>query len=255
MTITIAVANAKGGCGKTTTALHLGVALAEAGYRTLAVDADAQHTLTRHLGVQPRGILTIRDVLFDGTAIADVVIPVRPGLDLLPASLMLANADVALAQLAGSDLRLRRAMVDTDWDVCVIDCPPSLGKLCVNALVAATHFLVPVDSAPYALEGLDMLTQTVDEVRSYYNPSLRFLGALMTLYDNTRIAKQVHEEVQTRWPRETLTTMVRRSTKVKEAAAFGETVFDGGAGGVSDDYRALAEEVLARTGAVQHAVR
>lgn len=255
MTITIAVANAKGGCGKTTTALHLGVALADNGFRTLVIDIDAQHTLSRHLGVQPRGIATIRDVLFDGCTVESVAVAVRPHLDLIPSSLLLANADVALSQLAGSDLRLRRAMVGAHWDVCVIDCPPSLGKLCMNALAAATHFLVPIDSAPYALEGLDMLMQTVDEARSYYNPELRFLGALLTLYDNTRIAKQVCEEVRGRWPRETLNTLIRRSTKVKEAAAFGETVFDGGIGGVSDDYRALAVEVLNRLGVVNHAVR
>jgi chromosome partitioning protein len=251
----IALANAKGGCGKTTSALHLSVALAEAGYHTLAIDADAQHTLTRHLGVIPRGIPTLRDVLFDGLSVNEAAVAVRPNLRLVPASLMLANADVALAQLAGSDLRLRRAMAAPDWEVCVIDCPPSLGKLTMNALVAATHFLVPIDSAPYALEGLDMLMQTVDEARAYYNPELRFLGALLTLYDNTRISRQVLEEVRARWPRETLETVIRRSTRVKEAAAFGDTVFEGTTNSAGDDYRALAEEVLARVGMVQHAVR
>ncbi len=254
MSITIAVANAKGGCGKTTTALHLGAALAEEGYSTLVIDADAQHTLSRHLGVLPHGIPTMRDVLFDGLLAKDVAVEVRPHLRLVPASLTLANADVALSQLAGSDLRLRRAMSDPDWDICIIDCPPSLGKLCMNALVAATHVLVPIDSAPYALEGLDMLMQTVDEARSYYNPELRFLGALLTLYDNTRISRQVLEEVRARWPRETLSTPIRRSTKVREAAALGETIFDGTIGGVGDDYRALAEEVLERVGMVRHAV-
>jgi len=253
MSVTIAVANAKGGCGKTTSALHLSVALADAGYNTLAVDIDAQHTLSRHLGVAPRGIPTMRNVLFDGASVQDVAVEVRRNLRVVPASLTLANADVSLSQLAGSDLRLRRAMASPDWDICIIDCPPSLGKLCMNALVAATHFLVPIDSAPYALEGLDMLMQTVDESRSYYNPDLRFLGALLTLYDNTRISKQVLEEVRARWPRETLTTVIRRSTKVKEAAAFGETIFDGAANGAGDDYRALAVEVLQRVGMAQHA--
>ncbi len=246
MTTTIAIANAKGGCGKTTSALHLSVALADRGYRTLAVDADAQHTLSRHLGVLSRGIPTMREVLFDGLPVAGAAVPVRPNLDLVPSSLMLANADVALSQLAGSDLRLRRAMDGATWDFCVIDCPPSLGKLCINALVASTYFLVPIDSAPYALEGLDMLMQTVQEVRGYYNPSLRFLGPLMTLYDHTRIARQVHDEVRTRWPTETLTTVIRRSTRVKEAAAFGETVFDAGVSSASEDYRALADEILLR---------
>lgn len=262
MTTTIAIANAKGGCGKTTTALHLSVAFADRGHRTLAVDADAQHTLGRHLGVLPRGIPTMRKLLFDGLSVTKVAVPVRPHLDLVPASLMLANADVALSQLAGSDLRLRRAMDGAGWDFCVIDCPPSLGKLCMNALVAATYFLVPIDSAPYALEGLDMQMQTVEEVRGYYNPSLRFLGPLMTLYDNTRIAKQVHDEVRTRWPEETFATVIRRNTRVKEAAAFGETVFDGGMNGASEDYRALADEILLRVqagsamvGGARHAVR
>jgi chromosome partitioning protein len=252
---TIVLANAKGGCGKTTSALHLAVALADAGYATLAIDADAQHTLSRHLGVLPHGIPTLRDVLFDGMPVRAAAVPVRPNLRLVPASLKLANADVALSQLAGSDLRLRRAMADPDWEVCVIDCPPSLGKLTMNALVAGSHVLVPIDSAPYALEGLDMLMQTVDEARSYYNPDLRFLGALLTLYDHTRISRQVLEEVRARWPRETLPTVIRRSTRVKEAAAFRDTVFDGGANGVGDDYRALAGDVLARLGLVRDAVR
>ncbi len=254
MIATIAVANAKGGCGKTTTALHLSAVLAGEGYRTLVVDMDAQHTLSRHLGVLPHGIPTVRDVLFDGLSVGRVAVEVRPNLRLVPASLTLANADVALSQLAGSDIRLRRAMVHSDWDICIIDCPPSLGKLCMNALVAATHVLVPIDSAPYALEGLDMLMQTVDEARSYYNPELRLLGALLTLYDNTRISRQVLEEVRARWPRETLSTAIRRSTKVREAAALGETIFDGSLGSVGDDYRALAREVLERVGVVRHAV-
>lgn len=256
MTVTtIAVANAKGGCGKTTTALHLSVALAEEGFNTLVVDADAQHTLSRHLGVLPRGIPTMRDVLFDGLPVREAAVTVRPNLRLAPASLTLANADVALSQLAGSDLRLRRAMADPDWEICIIDCPPSLGKLCVNALVASTHLLVPIDSAPYALEGLDMLMQTVDEARSYYNPELRFLGALLTLYDQTRISRQVQEEVRARWPRETLRTVIRRSTKFKEAAAFGETIFEANAGGGGSDYRALAEETLERVGMGRHVLR
>ncbi len=250
----IAVANAKGGCGKTTTALHLGAALARQGYSVLAVDADAQHTLTRHLGVVPRGIPTMREVLFDGVPVTEASVDVRPNLRLVPASLALANADVALSQLAGSDIRLRRGMTDPDWDFAIIDCPPSLGKLTMNALVAATHVLVPIDSAPYALEGLDMLMQTVDEARGYYNPELRLLGAVLTLYDNTRVSRQVLAEVRERWPRETLRAVIRRSTKAREAAAFGETIFDGSLGAVGDDYGALATEILERVGAMRHAV-
>ena len=252
---TIVLANAKGGCGKTTSALHLSVAFADAGFATLAVDADAQHTLSRHLGVAPRGLPTLRDVLFDGVPAREAATVVRPNLRLVPASLQLANADVALSQLAGSDLRLRRAMADADWELCVIDCPPSLGKLTMNALVAGTRVLVPIDSAPYALEGLDLLMQTVEEARGYYNPALRFLGAMLTLYDHTRIARQVLEEVRARWPRETFETVIRRSTRVKEAAAYRDTVFDGVANGAGDDYRALAEEVLARSGVGRHALR
>ncbi len=254
MIASIAVANAKVGCGKTTTALHLGAALARQGYSVLVVDADAQHTLTRHLGVVPHGIPTMREVLFDGISVTEASVDVRPNLRLVPASLALANADVALSQLAGSDIRLRRGMADPAWDFAIIDCPPSLGKLTMNALVAATHVLVPIDSAPYALEGLDMLMQTVDEARGYYNPELRLLGAVLTLYDNTRVSRQVLAEVRERWPRETLRAVIRRSTKAREAAAFGETIFDGSLGAVGDDYGALAIEILERVGAVRHAV-
>ncbi len=249
MTTTIAVANAKGGCGKTTTALHLSAELASRGLRVLMVDIDPQHTLSRHLGVVPsQGTPTVRDILFDELPVSSVRVEVQPNLWLIPSSLELATADVDLASEPAADQRLRPALSEPDWDFCIIDCPPSLGRLSMNALVASDGVLVPIDSAPYAMEGHDMLMRRVREAQKYYNRDLRLLGVLLTLYDNTRASRQVGETVRQRWPQETFRTTIRRSTRVKDAAVFRELLLDSSTDGAGSDYRALAEEILERVG-------
>ncbi len=253
---TLAIVNAKGGSGKTTTAVHLSVALADQGYEVLAIDADAQHVLTRNLGVMPQhGIATVHDVLFGNLQAREVAVTVRERLRLVPASLKMANVDVELALGSAPDIRLRKGLRERDWDVCIIDCPPNLGKITYNAMTAADYLLVPIDSAYWALEGLDLLMDTADDVRSNYNPGLRLLGAVLTRWDKTNLSRSVMEAVKERWPRETMSTVIRSSVKYREAAALYETIFDNPNGDLHADYRALTREVLSRLGLVRDVVR
>ncbi len=252
---TVAIVNAKGGSGKTTTAVHLSVALADRGYEVLAIDADAQHVLTRNLGVMPHhGTHTVHDVLFGNLQAQEAAVEVRDCLRLVPASLKMANVDVELALGSAPDIRLRKGLRDRDWDICIIDCPPNLGKLTYNAMTAADYLLVPIDSAYWALEGLDLLMDTADDVRSNYNPALRILGAVLTRWDRTNVSRSVMEEVKARWPRETMSTVIRSSVKYREAAALYETIFDNSNEELHADYLRLMDEVLVRLGMVRDAV-
>ncbi|HSH81810.1 MAG TPA: AAA family ATPase [Herpetosiphonaceae bacterium] len=249
MTVTIAIANAKGGVGKTTTALHLAVAFAERGLSTLAIDIDPQGTLTQQLGIATNhDTPTVREVLFDNHRLRDVAVPTRLHLDVAPADLRLADADLGLAQVGGGDLRLRKGMRGLPHEIVVIDCPPALGKLTFNALVAADAYLVPIDSAAFALMGMDMLFRTVEEVREYFNPNLRFLGPVLTLAEpRTLVTRAVSDQLRRAYP-ETFATMIRRSQKAKEVAFAQETLLDIEPTTTGDDYRTLASEVLGRLG-------
>ncbi len=254
---TIAVANAKGGVGKTTTALHLAVAFADRGFRILLIDADPQHTLSRHLGVLRTGDdPTLREVLLDDALVEDAAVQVRNNLRLVPSTLELATVDIALSQMPAPDVRLQNALARPDWDYCIIDCPPSLGKVTLNALVASTHVLVPVDSSTYAVQSLNLLMTTLfQEVRRFYTQDLRFLGALLTQYEAaTNISKEVRAGMTAMWPRDTLQTVIRKSSKLKEAAAHRETAFDWPRTPAAEDYRRLADELIARIEGVPHAV-
>ncbi len=242
----IVIANAKGGVAKTTTALHLAVGFADLGLRTVAIDMDPQGTLSQQLGVQATDIPTVREVLVDGKPPRDVLIAVRPHLQLLPANILLADADLALSQLHASDLRLRRALQGLSADLVVIDVPPSIGKLTVNALVAADGFIAPIDSEIYAMMGLQLLFRTVETVREYFNPHLRFLGPLLTMAEGrTIVTRVVEEELRAQYP-ETFTTVIRKSQRTKEAAMSGQTLYDIAGTTAGADYRALVREVLAR---------
>ncbi len=251
---TIAVVNAKGGSGKTTTAIHLSVALARRGYDVMVVDADMQHPLTRNFGVDPKGKCTIRDVLLGGIQLRDAAVRVRENLRIVPASLAMADIEVGLAMERGGDVRLRNAMTERNWEICIIDCPPNLGKVTYNALTAADYMLVPIDSALWAFEGLDMLMDAADSARCYHNPQLRLLGAVLTRANSTNIARSIREAVRRRWPRETMRTAIRNSVKYQEAVVQGETIFDQTNKDLHADYLGLTDEILERLGMVRHAV-
>ena len=250
----IAIASAKGGVGKTTTTANLAYACTDLGLDVLAVDLDPQATLTRQLlptdalTGEPctlQGHPTVRDALFADVPLTDTLVLVEPHLFLAPATLALAEADVAFAQALGPELRLQRALAGATADLVLIDTPPALGGLTRNALVAADAYLVPVDSAPYALEGLALLENLARQVREYYRPGPAFLGPLLTMYDRTRVAEGVQAILQQEYPTTRLTTTIRRETLVREMAAYRGRLTKGK---VWDDYRALAGEILARTG-------
>jgi chromosome partitioning protein len=246
----IAIANAKGGCGKTTTALHLAVAFAEQGISVLAVDMDPQGTLTRQLGITARGAPTVKEVLLAGMTLPEAVVAARLRLDVLGADLRLASADLDLATAVGGDTRLRRALRNAAYDLVLIDCPPAIGKLTVNALVAADAFLVPLDPSQYALEGLDMLQPTVQAVRENYSPDLAFLGPVLVLAEpRTIVTKLVREQLETEWGALVFHTVVRKSQRTREVAFTRDTLYDGGETTTTgSDYLDLSAEIAVRLG-------
>jgi chromosome partitioning protein len=253
MTHILAVVNQKGGVGKTTTAVNLGAALADAGHRTLLIDCDPQANATRSLTPQSEVEHTIYDVLVDGSDVDDAVTPTQvDGLDLIPSSQALAGAEVELVNLAGREARLREALnklgPDGAYEVVLIDCPPSLGLLSVNALVAAHGVIVPVQCEYLSLEGLGHLLRTLELVQNRLNHDLELVGLLMTMFDpRTNLSSQVVEEVGRHFPRERFNTVIPRSVRLGEAPSYGEPVTryaPTSPGALA--YRALAGEVAQR---------
>jgi chromosome partitioning protein len=249
----LAIANQKGGVGKTTTAVNIGAALAAAGHPTLVVDADPQANATRSLGLPSQLDATVYDALtaHDPRPFGTVVVATAiPGLDVAPASPNLSGLEVELVEVAGREVRLKRALDDVRarYDYILIDCPPSLGLLSVNALVAAEGVLVPVQCEYLSLEGLGQLTRTLELVRARLNPSLRIVGLVMTMFDpRTNLSMQVVQEVGRHFPAERFATVIPRSVRLSEAPSYGETVLQyapESAG--AQAYRALAVELVNR---------
>jgi chromosome partitioning protein len=246
-----AIANQKGGVGKTTTAVNLAACVAEAGYESLLIDIDPQSNATLGLGVDKRTTPTVYDALLDGLPLADAVHPTSiERLGLIPAGPDLAGANVELPRLPGSENRLRDALapIRDRYAFVLLDCPPSLGPLTVNALVAADRVIVPVQAEYFALEGLAGLLDTLSLVQRELNPRLTIAGMLLTMHDGrTRLAQEVESEVRTHFPKLVFDTVIPRNVRVGEAPSFGQPVihFDPHCAG-AEAYFELAKEVASR---------
>ncbi|HTW07713.1 MAG TPA: AAA family ATPase [Acidimicrobiales bacterium] len=249
----LAIANQKGGVGKTTTAVNLGAALAELGYRVLVVDLDPQGNATTGLGINPRHIETsIYDVILRDVPIEDCIEPTNVrNLFVVPATIDLAGAEIELVPAFSRELRLKRAIdsVLEDFDFVLIDCPPSLGLLTVNALSAAHEVAVPIQCEYYALEGLGQLLRNIERVRSNLNPTLTVTTIIMTMFDaRTRLAEQVVAEVRSHFGERVCRSVVPRTVRLSEAPSYGQPiiVFDPTSRGATA-YRELAKEVSGAT--------
>lgn len=255
----IGVLNQKGGVGKTTTSVNLGAAIAEKGKKVLMIDIDAQGNLGAHLGVTPKHELdavgdkevpenTIYDVLKGKKQISDVIMNRSKNLDIVPSSLLLSAADLELGGVVGRELLLKRAIdrIKDKYDAIVIDCPPALGLLTLNALAAVDEVIIPVQSEYLALHGVRQLLDTVDQVRSIYNQSLKVGGVLICLHDNRkRLARAVSETIHSYFGDLVFDTVIRDNVALAEAPASGQTIFEYAPKSPgAEDYAALASEVL-----------
>ena len=253
----ITVSNQKGGVGKTTTAVNLAAALASVGARVLVMDLDPQGNASTALGItHTADIPSIYDVLIDEFPLADII-QKSPESELLmcaPSTIHLAGAEIELVSQVAREHRLRTALDDyletvvDKPDFVIIDCPPSLGLLTINAFTAAQEVLIPIQCEYYALEGLSQLLGNVRMIQKHLNQTLRVSTIVLTMFDGrTRLAQQVADEVRTHFPEEVLDTVIARSVRVSEAPSFGQTViaYDGqSAGAVA--YREAAVEIIRR---------
>jgi chromosome partitioning protein len=254
--VVFAIANQKGGVGKTTTAVSLGAELAAQGICTLIIDLDPQANATAALGLSDPDRAGMYDVVIDEAALAGVIIETsQPGLHLAPSGPELAGGEVELVPAMAREQRLRRAIegLERQYDAIIIDCPPSLGLLTLNGLNAASEVLVPVQCEYLALEGLSQLTRTLEAVKRALNPNLNLGGLLLTMYDNrTSLCRQVAHEVRSHFPN-TFQTVIPRSVRLSEAPSYGLPINQYAATSpAARAYSAFATEVV-RTFLPQHA--
>lgn len=252
MTRVIAIANQKGGVAKTTTAVNLSACLGELGKRVLLVDLDPQGNATSGLGVAKQKLnQCIYNVLIEDLSLERVIQNTDfKGLKIAPARIVLAGAEIELVNQMSREGKLARSLqsLKFDYDLVLIDCPPSLGLLTLNALTAATDVLIPIQCEYYALEGLTLLMNTLERVRKHLNPNLNIIGALLTMFDaRTNLSIQVVDEVKKYFKQRVFRTIVPRNVRLGEAPSHGKPIvyYDGRSKG-AEVYRDLAEEVLER---------
>ncbi|WP_342746892.1 AAA family ATPase [Georgenia soli] len=255
------IANQKGGVGKTTTTVNVAAALAMGGLNVLVIDNDPQGNASTALGIDHHsGVPSIYDVIIDDVPLGDVIQPCEavPGLFCAPATIDLSGAEIELVSMVARENRLRNAIRDhvlwrereglKPFDYVLIDCPPSLGLLTINAFVAAREVLIPIQCEYYALEGLTQLLKNIELIRGHLNPDLHVSTILLTMFDGrTNLAREVAEEVRSHFPDETIESTIPRSVRISEAPSYGQTVltYDGGSTGALA-YREAAQEIAER---------
>lgn len=248
--VKIAVLNQKGGVGKTTSVINLASYLGKSGKLVTIVDFDPQGNATSGLGIEKEGLSsTIYDIVINEGSLADTLLETRfENISILPTNQQLAGAEVELASASGREHKLKEALKDHETDFILIDCPPSLGLLTINALVAAEYVLIPVQSEYYALEGLSQLIAVIERVREALNPDLKILGIVLTMADSrTSLADQVESEVRKHFGELVFKTIIPRNVRLAEAPSHGRPIseHDRWSKGAKA-YKNLAKEILGR---------